>query len=233
MLTNTTLIAHACGEIDGHVYTNSLEALQESIDDGYKFIEIDLGLTADSILVAVHDWKEFNDITCHPHSKDTIPCYDDFSSRTIYGKYTPLSAEKINRIFLSDTTLYLVTDKISNPEILGQYFPHLKQRMVVEAFSYNDYTILRNEKYFRVLYSRLAGDFYENIKKHLLFHYLNRGYKIEWIATHAGAFNHGLYRLVNRVTDFNLAIYTINNLDDIPQKDFSKTRMIYTDRIKP
>ena len=134
---------------------------------------------------------------------------------------------------MSDTTLYLVTDKISNPQILGQYFPHLKQRMVVEAFSYNDYTILRNEKYFRVLYSRLAGDFYENIKKHLLFHYLNRGYKIEWIAANSSAFNHGIYRLAAMLTKFNLAIYTINDLKEIPQKLSDRTRMIYTDQIKP
>ena len=141
----------------------------------------------------------------------------------------------ISKIFRDDTTLYLVTDKISSPEILGQNFPYLKKRMVVEAFSYDDYSALRSEGYFRVLYSRLAVDYYKSVKKHLLFHYLNSGYKIEWIATHAGAFNSGIYiyRAIDLVADFNLAIYTINNLEEIPQEDYDRTRMIYTDRIKP
>ena len=36
------LIAHAGGEIDGYVYTNSLEALQQAASRGYRFIELDL-----------------------------------------------------------------------------------------------------------------------------------------------------------------------------------------------
>lgn len=44
---NIELIAHAGGEIDGHIYTNSLEPVQQSIKRGYKFIELDLALTSD------------------------------------------------------------------------------------------------------------------------------------------------------------------------------------------
>lgn len=233
LIQDPILIAHAGGEIDGHTYTNSLEAVLLSIKNGYKFIELDLALTADSVLVAVHDWKEFNEITGFPLKKDTVPSYADFTKRMIYEKYTPLSAEMINGIFLNDTTLYLVTDKISNPQIIGQNFPHLKQRIVVEAFSYDDYTTLRDEKYFRVLYSRLASDFYVNIKKHLLFHYVNQGYKIEWIAAPPETFDHGIFRLAAMITDFKLATYTINNLIDIPKKLFDEVQMVYTDRIKP
>ena len=53
------LIAHAGGEIDGYVYTNSLEALQQAASRGYKFIELDLLLTSDSVLVAAHSWEDF------------------------------------------------------------------------------------------------------------------------------------------------------------------------------
>ena len=198
------LIAHAGGEIEGHIYTNSLEAIKQSIERGYKYIEIDLALTADSVLVAVHDWEEFNRITGNPHKKDTIPSLEEFQQRIIHGKYTPLTAEQINQIFIDNETLYLVTDKISNPEILEQNFPNLKQRMVVEAF-----------------------------KDHLLLHFLHRGHKIKWIATHPGAFQYGILRAASIFTDFNFAIYTINNWNDIPQKDYGRTKMIYTDRIVP
>ncbi len=227
------LIAHAGGEIEGHIYTNSLEAIKQSIERGYKYIEIDLALTADSVLVAVHDWEEFNRITGNPHKKDTIPSLEEFQQRIIHGKYTPLTAEQINQIFIDNETLYLVTDKISNPEILEQNFPNLKQRMVVEAFNYPEYNILCSQGYFRVLYSRLASDFRRGIEDHLLLHFLHRGHKIKWIATHPGAFQYGILRAASIFTDFNFAIYTINNWNDIPQKDYGRTKMIYTDRIVP
>ena len=38
---NDHLIAHAGGSIDGNVYTDSREAVEEAIKYGYKFIEID------------------------------------------------------------------------------------------------------------------------------------------------------------------------------------------------
>ena len=35
------LIAHAGGEIDSYIYTNSYEAVMKSIKNGYKYIEMD------------------------------------------------------------------------------------------------------------------------------------------------------------------------------------------------
>lgn len=227
------LIAHAGGEINGYIYTNSLEAVQNSIKDGYKFIELDLALTADSILVAVHDWREFNEMTGYPQKNDTIPTFEEFTKRCIHGKYTPLSATMINSIFLGDTTLYLVTDKISNPEILDQNFPNLKQRMVVEAYGYNNYTTLCDDGYFRVLYSRYDTQFYENIIKHMLFHYLYDGHKINWISTHAGNITIEFLKNCSKYTEVNLAVYTINDVKNIPEVDTDIIKMVYTDSIKP
>lgn len=228
------LIAHAGGEIDGYTYTNSLEALMQSIENGYQFIEFDLALTADSVLVAVHEWQEFNEITGFSHKKDSVPYFNDFKQRLIHGKYTPLAATDINHYFSKDTTLYLVTDKISTPSIIKNYFGNLKQRMVIETFSYNDYVTLCKQGYFRVLYSQLAIDFYDTIKKHLLLHRMNKGLKIEWIASEPAIFNHGIYRLTALFSNFNVAFYTINDMNDISQKHINNLcRMIYTDKIKP
>ena len=56
-------IAHAGGAIDGIRYTNSKEAILNSISKGAKYIELDLSLTRDGKLVAVHDWHWFNELT--------------------------------------------------------------------------------------------------------------------------------------------------------------------------
>ncbi len=227
------LIAHAGGEIDGFVYTNSLEAVEKSIADGYKYIEIDLSVTADSVVVAAHDWESFNEYTGFAHRGDTVPVLADFKARRLHGVYTPLTAAEVNEIFEKDTTLVLVTDKISSPEILARNFPALKERMVVEAFSYSDYVALLDEGYMRVLYSVLACDVSVSIKKHLLFHIFNTGPKIEWLAVHTSAFGYPIFKLVSALVDFDIALFTINDVNEIPQKYADRVKMIYTEEIKP
>lgn len=232
---SSELIAHAGGGVEVP-YTNSREALENSIALGYRYIEFDLLFTADSVLVAAHDWALFNEQTGFAHKKDTAPTYADFSSRRIMEKYTPLSAADINTVFESDTTLYLVTDKLSSPSLLARAFPRLKERMVVEAFSYSDYKKLCNDGYYRVLYSCQATDLGESLVKHMLLHPLFDGPKIEWITMYVGALDNMAFRLVDAVANFNIALFTINSYSDIPRNKFSdinKVKMIYTEAIKP
>ena len=229
------LIAHAGGGVDVP-YSNSREALEKSIADGYRYIEFDLLFTADSVLVAAHDWDLFNVQTGYAHKKDTAPTFADFSSRRIGGKYTPLSAAEINDVFEKDTTIYLVTDKLSSPALLARNFPRLKKRMLVEAFSYNDYATLRNEGYHRVFYSCQANDLTESLVKHLLLHNLFNGPKIEWITMYVGELDNVAFRLIDILAAFNIALFTVNSYDEIPRDKFSdvnRVKMIYTEEIKP
>jgi len=57
------LIAHAGGGINGLKYTNSLEAMEQSIEHGFKMVELDLLISSDGRIVAVHDWKTFHEMT--------------------------------------------------------------------------------------------------------------------------------------------------------------------------
>lgn len=227
------LIAHAGGEVDGYVYTNSREALEKAVDDGFSYIEFDLQHTADSVLVAAHTWEEFNTMTGYAHKGDTAPTLAEFAVRRIYEKYTPLSAADINAFFEKDTTLLLVTDKISSPAVLAANFPTLKKRMVVEAFSYSDYLTLIEQGYRRVLYSCLATDIDDALVKHLVLHPLFKGRKIEWITMYVGAFDNPLFRLIDWCSNFKMALFTVNDYNEIPPAQRAKTGMIYTEKIKP
>lgn len=227
------LIAHAGGEIDGYVYTNSLEALQLAAEKGYKYIELDLLMTEDSVLVAAHSWEEFNSMTGNPHRGDSAMLAEQFVGQQIHGRYTPLTACMINEFFMKDTALYLVTDKISDPEVLRQYFPDLKQRMVVEAFSYEHYERLVGEGYFRVLYSCMADDFSTAITKNLLFASLFPGERIEWIALHTSGFDYPIYDVLNSMCRFNIALFTVDNYNELSHRQLERVQMIYTNRLLP
>lgn len=137
-LSHDFLIAHAGGAIDGNKYTNSLEAVKQSIANGYKFIELDLLVTKDGKIVAAHDWRYFNRITGHQHLDKQALSVSEFRKRKIHGKYTPLSDVEINELFAANPSLVLVTDKIKDFKKLVATFK-FTDRIIVEVFSIKDY----------------------------------------------------------------------------------------------
>ena len=145
-------IAHAGGEIDGHKYTNCMEAVQLSISKGITHIELDLALTSDNQLVALHDWEFFHAITNHGNDYAEISL-DEFMTRKIHGRYTPITWQDIDTLMTNHPNLHLVTDKISSPEIIKQYFSAYRDRVLVECFTYDDYLALEKDGYY-CMYSR-------------------------------------------------------------------------------
>ena len=226
-------IAHAGGGVDGYIYTNSLEALQQAAENGYRYIELDLLLASDSVLVAAHSWEEFNEMTGNAQWGDSVLSSADFVRQRIHGRYTPLTAPVIERFFLDNDSLYLVTDKVSNPALLAKAFPGLKERMVVEAFSYDDYRQLCSEGYYRVLYSCMASDLSSALIKHLLFSRLFAGERIGWITLHTSGLSHPMYRFLDKVRRFNVALFTVDSIDDVEPKHYQRAGMVYTNTILP
>jgi hypothetical protein len=228
-----TFIAHAGGAVDSCIYTNSREALELAVKNGFRFIELDFRLTSDSVMVAAYSWSDFNAMTGHGHRGDSVPSYKEFSSRKIYGRYTPLSAHEINAFFREHPELYLVTDKISSPELLCRYFPELKERMVVEAFSYKDYIRLRNEGFYLVLYSCMATDLGAALFKNLLFNRLFPGERIEWMSLHTSGFAHPMFRFMNSCRRFKVALFTVDNYNELTPEQLERVDMIYTNTLPP
>lgn len=220
------LIAHAGGAIDSCVYTNSREAMELAFEKGFRFIEFDLLFTSDSVLVAAHSWERFNSMTGYEGWGDSVPAYSDFVSRKICGRYTPLSAREINSFFEQNDSLYLVTDKVSDPEVLQEHFPSLKHRMVVEAFSFQHYCQLKSRGYFRVLYSCMAQDLNATLFSSSLG-------EIEWFALHTSAFDNMVFKFINELCDFNIALFTVDDIDSVPEEHRADVKMIYTDFLEP
>lgn len=102
-------IAHAGGSVYRYMYSNSIEAVENSLRHNFKYIELDLSITSDSQLVAWHDWNfEWTE----------IPTHQQFMERKIYGLFTPIDYPRIDSIMTFNPQLSLVTDKISDPCII-------------------------------------------------------------------------------------------------------------------
>lgn len=144
-----SVIAHAGGGIisenqKGFVYTNSLEAVEFSIKDGKKMIELDIEKTSDGVLVAVHNWQEFkyknrtnkNDLFFE-FSKKPLS-YSQFKLISNNSSVTYLGIDEIVEIFKKNKNIILVTDKIQDLDLLVDKFP-FRERLLVEVFNLDDY----------------------------------------------------------------------------------------------
>lgn len=78
------------GGISGKEYTNSREALDNSLNMGYKYIEIDLRETSDSAIVCCHEWEDFYHMTGIEADTDKGITLQKFKQCKIYGKYLRL-----------------------------------------------------------------------------------------------------------------------------------------------
>lgn len=167
---NYRFIAHAGGGIDDLKYTNSLEAVNKSIKDNFKLIELDIRETLDNVFVGVHEWKEFKKIT-NTKKKDENELnneallLNEFKKKKIYKKYTPLDIISINDIFRKNNELILLTDKTNNFSKLNSDLNFDKKRVMVEVFGKKNYFKSISEGIFNPIYSFNHKD-YNFVIKH-------------------------------------------------------------------
>ena len=83
------VVAHAMGGIDGHDYTNSLEAFLTHYDQGTRVFEIDLQMTTDGKFALVHEWDQYHAELIESTGGWTVDS-EFFKENKIYREYTPL-----------------------------------------------------------------------------------------------------------------------------------------------
>ncbi len=132
------MIAHGGGEIDGIQYTNSREALLQSIARGYKFIEIDFKETIEGELFGAHSSREFREFTELADIGHIPPTNEQVRNAKIHGKYTPIFLREIYEILKHHPDVYLVTDKTRAYKAMLEQFP-LPQELIVDTYKVGQY----------------------------------------------------------------------------------------------
>jgi glycerophosphoryl diester phosphodiesterase len=118
-------IAHAGGMIDGAIYTNSREAIEQAIRLGHRFIEIDMKATIGGELYGCHSKREFNARTGRGWFRHIPLTVDMVKSVKIDGKFTPIFLREIYDILKDHPDVYLVTDKVTDYDAIIEQFPCL------------------------------------------------------------------------------------------------------------
>ena len=127
------VIAHGGGSYKGYETTNSVEALNNAIANGYKIIELDMELSSDHKIIMLHDW----DRTAMHYFGTSFPkklSQSQFMNLSVYGELEVLTFDKLAKILEKNQDIRIVTDtKGDNAELLtaiSEKYPDLVNRFI-------------------------------------------------------------------------------------------------------
>ena len=103
-----SLVAHAGGRAGKVLYSNSVQALQQTLKSKVGSVEIDFVWTADHKLVCAHDFKDF---------KTGIPLLDKFLNTLFSKKCTRMTAETALKMLSDNGKIYLLVDTKEDNEV--------------------------------------------------------------------------------------------------------------------
>jgi hypothetical protein len=119
-------VAHAFGAIDGHTYTNSLEAFRRNYARGFRVFEVDHVLLGDGTALAAHDGTENSYGLTKPFREST---WADVvrAGRKYLGTYTVLRSQDVLRLMIDHPDIYIIGDfKYSRTDLLRAYVRQAK-----------------------------------------------------------------------------------------------------------
>ncbi len=134
------LIAHAAGGLVRLNYTNSKDALAQSMSQGFKVVEIDVGVSADGKLLCTHE-----------NYKKNPPMTQAFLSEKQDGRFTRMALETCLSLLEEDTVLII---DVKDKKQLGYIANSVKE--------YTERQGIRNEIVFQIFKEedlKKVGDF--------------------------------------------------------------------------
>lgn len=217
-------IAHAGGGLKNIKYLNTIEALNNSYSKGFKLFELDLQLTADNFIVAVHDWDEWK-IRAEYKGK-LPPKLNDFNNYKIFKNQTPIDYKKINKWFGENLDAKLITDKIQNYEILSNQIKIDKNRIFVEVFNENDLLQFKNNGF-----NIIANiDFLNELNDPISFLNDNNIKKISASHKIIKQTNNNIFNIIKQLFKKNLVKKLIENNFEIYAYNLNESRNLMTEK---
>jgi Glycerophosphoryl diester phosphodiesterase len=141
------VIAHGGGDYKGYETSNSVEALTQSIENGYKIIELDMDLSSDNRIIMLHDW----DRTAKHYYNTDFPkklSKSQFEKLSVFGKLEVLTLDRLVEILQKNPDIRIVTDvKDDNLEllsVLSKKYPGLMDRFIPQIYDLDQWDKVKN-----------------------------------------------------------------------------------------
>lgn len=149
------LIAHAFGEVDNKIETNSKEAFINAWENGFRVVEGDFTYTSDGVLVLRHDFEKDGSYARLEIKTDQDKVMDSetYMNTPVIFTQTPLRAVDLLYLMAEYPDMYLVTDtkdtdkatvqrqfrdivsiakNIGHPEVLDRIIPQLYNKEMIQ-----------------------------------------------------------------------------------------------------
>ena len=226
-------VAHAGGGINGKTYTNSLEALNQNVKNGFSYFELDFSFTKDGRLVCIHDWgKSFKKtFGFWPKERPTLATFESLvKSRSEYQQCT---LETLAHWMKHNTSAFIITDikedNLQGLKVISEYIPGFETRIIPQIYDPHNYNEVKKIGYKQVIWT--------------LYRYNGSSDDVlEWSDTFKGPFaitmskDRATSDLPRKLAEKNIPTYvhTINTLEQMNAfvNDFGITE-IYTDFLRP
>lgn len=163
-------VAHAGGQIEGKTYTNSYDALDFNLQNGFTYFELDFSFTADNQLVCIHEW-EFGAQRVFGAALKEKPSLKQFEylARNI-ATFKSCTLKGLSEWLLKNPGATIVTDvKEDNITALKQIsntVPDASHRVIPQIYQPDNFNTIRKMGYQSIIWTlyRYAGDDDEVIK---------------------------------------------------------------------
>ncbi len=137
---NDKLIAHAGGAVYGYKLTNSLEALENSYENGFSLFELDFECTSDGQYVLLHDWDSMAERMLFTREQLS---YEEFHNSETFVGLTLLDLDMLLDWLQTHEDCYIITDaKCGNALFLPYLYTHagdLSTKFIPQTYSFEEY----------------------------------------------------------------------------------------------
>lgn len=147
-------IAHGCGAIQGDTVTNSQEAFEQTIANGFQYIEVDMAFTTDGQIAMIHDWESSASYYLGLGQNKAVS-FAQYQQCRVMNKYTPLDMDRLAEILQQHPQVSVITDtKEDNLAILTyiqKNYPQIVAQVIPQIYQYEEYDAVKALGYDKII----------------------------------------------------------------------------------
>ena len=230
--THPRAIAHAGGAVQGDTVTNSKEAVEQAIANGYQYIELDMALTTDGKIAMIHDWESSASYYLGLGPNKAVS-FEKYQQCKVLNKYTPLTMEALAKILQNNPQVRIITDtKEDNLAVLTaikKQYPQIVKQIIPQIYQYKEYETVKQLGYDKIILTMYKMSNERNGARIARF---VQEHDIYAVTMSEELMNTGLAKTLQ---SYGIAVYmhTINNLSQTVKALNAGAYGIYTDTLLP
>lgn len=153
------VVAHGGGAYQGYDTTNSVEAVNQAVQNGYRLIELDMEISDDQKIIMLHDW----DRTTNHYlgtSFDRKITQDQFLQFSVHGLLEVLTFDKLTSILDRNPQIKIITDTKGDNfallQLIADDYPAYQDRMIPQIYQYEEYEAVKALGYRNIILTLYA-----------------------------------------------------------------------------